>query len=696
MNSNIEDDPWASGWNDTTTTSNDPTVNTTTTSTPFQSTYLTSSQLFSSTNHNHQNTTTTPPLPHHQASSIQSSLLTNVPNSYETVYSHLMNRISTVTDLELHVIDKLVGMDYLTNYQKQKLLDVIYDNGLLPVTQLGKFYQILGLLALEIDVPGTGDFVTLQFRLGSLPELPERFVSEVVLEVDEDPVLGNRNRNKGEDAWEDQGGSAAAGVINDPLLVDHSHIQDEEDEEGETTRGGGGLLDQPVLAGSSVDSQYIEKYINDLKDEFKPLLLGVDLIRIKEVPEKEGILFKHINYIITHDLKIGGSSSGTKKVIRRYSDFVWLMEYLLEKYPFRVIPGLPPKKFTGMYNLITGSSSSLFTNDNTHTVGASPDSQFLQRRRRGLHRFLNQLIKHPVLSQEPIVQTFLTVPTDLATWKKQAKIDSSLEFKGQKIQTNFMNVIWPVVGETFLKNWKAAEENIQSLIDKWVKIIILVERYERRQQQISFDNGRFVEMLNGFSKLNTKVYPDENQDTKVQHDFSFNSSGDITSINQSLNSIGEFFNKSSQILIDESYVINTTTLEKFKNYLDYLNSLQELFERTKKLSVNQIDTLDQRIKEQESRFKKISEENPDVKGGELLKLRQAIINDKQEIFQQLNKDWLIKQSCLHEFIYFQETQFLITEVWIEWCKDRFKCQEKLVGLYDNLNHEIINDMPLNR
>lgn len=259
-----------------------------------------------------------------------------------------------------------------------------------------------------------------------------------------------------------------------------------------------------------------------------------------------------------------------------------------------------------------------------------------------------------------------------------------------------MNTIWPVVGETFLKNWKSAEENIQNLIDKWVKIIILVERYERRQQQISFDNGKFVEMLNGFSKLNTEIYPDENQDTKVQHDFSFNSSGDITSINQSLNSIGEFFNKSSQILIDESYVINTTTLEKFKNYLDYLNSLQELFERTKKLSINQIDILDQRIKEQEVRFKKISDENPDAKGGELLKLRQAIINDKQEIFQQLNKDWLIKQSCLHEFIYFQETQFLITEVWIEWCKDRFKCQEKLTGLYDNLNHEIINDMPLNR
>lgn len=387
------------------------------------------------------------------------------------------------------------------------------------------------------------------------------------------------------------------------------------------------------------------------------------------------------------------------------------MEYLLEKYPFRVIPGLPPKKFTGTFTHIPlWTLFFVYQDTNFLTlVGASPDSQFLQRRRRGLHRFLNQLIKHPILSQEPIVQSFLTVPTDLATWRKQAKIDPSLEFKGQKIQTDFINVIWPIMGGNFLKKWRQAEENIQNIIDKWVKIIILVERYERRQQQISFDNGKFAEMLNGFSKLNNKIYPDnehddnnENDDAAAdtnenyKQDFNFNSSGDITNINQCLNSIGEFFNKSSQVLIDESYIVNTKTLEKFKNYLDYLNSLQELFERTKQLSINQIDILDKRIKDQEIKFKKISEENPDIKGGELIKLRQSIINDKQEIFQQLNKDWLIKQCCLQEFIIFQETQFLITELWVEWCKDRLKCQEKLVGLYDNLNQEIIHDMPLER
>lgn len=39
------------------------------------------------------------------------------------------------------------------------------------------------------------------------------------------------------------------------------------------------------------------------------------------------------------------------------------------------------------------------------------DSGFLEKRRRGLQRFSNALIRHPVLSREQLVVQFLTVPT---------------------------------------------------------------------------------------------------------------------------------------------------------------------------------------------------------------------------------------------------------------------------------------------
>ena len=369
MNGNIEDDPWSSGWNDdndnnnNNTSINDPLTGATATTTPYQSSYLTSSQLFTSTGGgggsdsgggynsgvNTYNSTIPPNL-------------INVPSSYETIYSHFITKYNnnnnnnnsnstfTLNDFEINIIDKLISLNYLTNYQKQKILDIIYENNLLPINQSFKFYQILGLLALEIDVPGTGDYVTLQFRLNNnLPDLPEKFVNEITQEEEKEEdngLLGNRNRliqshsgsGGNKDDWNIDDSTISGGNIGDPLLVDHSHIHDDSIDENNSInhsqQQSQSQSQQEVVVAPNVDSSYIEKYINDIKDQFKPLFSGIDLIKIKEVPEKEGIIFKHINYMITHDLKIGGTSSGTKKVIRRYSDFVWYVKLLLNKANF--------------------------------------------------------------------------------------------------------------------------------------------------------------------------------------------------------------------------------------------------------------------------------------------------------------------------------------------------------------------------
>lgn len=59
------------------------------------------------------------------------------------------------------------------------------------------------------------------------------------------------------------------------------------------------------------------------------------------MPEKEGMfMFQHHNYEVT-------SSRRGSKVIRRYSDFVWLLDCLHKRFPFRVLPLLPPKRVAG-------------------------------------------------------------------------------------------------------------------------------------------------------------------------------------------------------------------------------------------------------------------------------------------------------------------------------------------------------------
>lgn len=67
-----------------------------------------------------------------------------------------------------------------------------------------------------------------------------------------------------------------------------------------------------------------------------------EIVRVIALPEKEGIfLFQYRNYEVA-------SSRRNSKVIRRYSDFVWLLDCLHKKYPFRQLPLLPPKKVASM------------------------------------------------------------------------------------------------------------------------------------------------------------------------------------------------------------------------------------------------------------------------------------------------------------------------------------------------------------
>jgi len=103
--------------------------------------------------------------------------------------------------------------------------------------------------------------------------------------------------------------------------------------------------------------------------------------------EKEGMfMFQHRNYEVA-------SVRRNSKVIRRYSDFVWLLDCLHKRYPFRQLPLLPPKRVQINGNHIAA------------------DGTFMEKRRRGLARFANALVRHPVLREEQLVVMFLTVPT---------------------------------------------------------------------------------------------------------------------------------------------------------------------------------------------------------------------------------------------------------------------------------------------
>lgn len=134
-----------------------------------------------------------------------------------------------------------------------------------------------------------------------------------------------------------------------------------------------------------------------------------ELVTVNLLDEKEGMfMFQHRNYEVA-------SVRRNSKVIRRYSDFVWLLDCLHKRYPFRQLPLLPPKRVAINGNHIAA------------------DTTFLEKRRRGLVRFSNALVRHPILREEQLVVMFLTVPT----------VDAGLSASIATIMTDRIHRNWP-------------------------------------------------------------------------------------------------------------------------------------------------------------------------------------------------------------------------------------------------------------
>lgn len=125
---------------------------------------------------------------------------------------------------------------------------------------------------------------------------------------------------------------------------------------------------------SSSSSTSVSVSIESAGDDSTERELNEPHVSVKLIAEKKGLFLKHSEY----EIKLKGNE---KAVRRRYKDFVTLHRYLAEKYPYRLLPTLPPKQ------LMLDS--------------------LLEERRRGLQAWLAIVSLHPVLGQSPIVVTFL-------------------------------------------------------------------------------------------------------------------------------------------------------------------------------------------------------------------------------------------------------------------------------------------------
>nr|XP_035962199.1 sorting nexin-8 isoform X4 [Halichoerus grypus] len=129
-------------------------------------------------------------------------------------------------------------------------------------------------------------------------------------------------------------------------------------------------------------------------------LLARDTVQVELIPEKKGLFLKHVEYEVS-------SQRFRASVYRRYNDFVVLHDMLLQKFPYRMVPALPPKRVLGA------------------------DREFIEARRRALRRFINLVARHPPFSEDVALRLFLSF--------SGPDVQNKLKESAQCVGDEFMN-----------------------------------------------------------------------------------------------------------------------------------------------------------------------------------------------------------------------------------------------------------------
>lgn len=226
--------------------------------------------------------------------------------------------VDPVDDVDALLVP-LVRAHKLTDYQRRKIREIAYDHSLYPASNKHNFDQICGLIALELEGSGA-DYTTLQMRRGNLTL--DDYTMAIIKPSSSHNIEAVTTGMHDTSLNDTEASALDHSVLDSSVLSEHRDKLDSEN----------------TAEQSDVDDNDASIFINSIRNSFR--LVPNPTVSIKEVPEREGLIFKHINYVVT---------TPKAKVLRRYSDFVWLLEVLLFKYPCRVIPGLPPKKFSGTF-----------------------------------------------------------------------------------------------------------------------------------------------------------------------------------------------------------------------------------------------------------------------------------------------------------------------------------------------------------
>lgn len=234
------------------------------------------------------------------------------------------------------------------------------------------------------------------------------------------------------------------------------------------------------------------------------------------------------------------------------------------------------------------------------------DATFVEKRRRGLVRFANALVHHPVLSQEQLVIMFLTVPTELAVWRKQANLSVVEEFKDKALPPGLEDSLAPDLQVLFDR----VRSGVRRSAEIYINLCNMLERLVKRNEGMASENYRFSRALEACTEATNDTYAVD--------------TNDVPMLNEGLNAAAKHLSSSQALLEDEARAWDEGVLEDMKRQRDCLVSVRDMFDRRDRYDKDNIPQLEKRIESNTRKLEGLRERTEGVKPGEVEKVEDAI------------------------------------------------------------------------
>ncbi|KAJ7334145.1 hypothetical protein DFH08DRAFT_750269 [Mycena albidolilacea] len=411
------------------------------------------------------------------------------------------------------------------------------------------------------------------------------------------------------------------------------------------------------------------------------------------------------------------SARGTP-VPRRYSEFVFVWECLLRRYPFRLFPALPPKR-----------------------IGA--DEAFIEQRRRGLARALNFVVNHPVIKEDALLAAFLN-ESSFETWRKHTPISLDEESVSKRVDRNEEMSIPSDLEEKLA----ILRRRINPLIEQWQRICILAERIIKRREaaavrippafrpgylrahfplpvfpppalssvsssqtassaplpnfgpvpnlmdsifggfqplELAVDQGdmaRLTNTLRAVVEVNEQCW--RGDDCEL-------SSG----VRVGLQAVAAHTQRSSELSELRTRTLFDTTLESIKAQRDLYVAVKDLLIRNDRLSIDQVDRLKQRVETTSLKLEGVKAAQKEGWQDQVEQFVASIEKDQATIAAQLSRRVFVRACLWHELrvVLHNRENTLVTQLVQTFAQEEQGFADNMANTWASLS-EAVSDMPL--